>query len=116
MEFEPNDTPEFANYLPDFATYLATISSRNDVDYYTFTLAKRSEYTAFLETSFITSVLNVEVFDSNNVSVGKFEHIGAGIEGFKETLPAGTYYIRVSVKDTSIRWDNNPYFIMGWFD
>ena len=114
FEFEPNDTPEYANYLPDNFSYFASISTRNDVDYYTFTLASRARYVAVIATDHERSVLYAEVFDTNNRSVGRFAFDGK-IELFDTQLQAGTYYIRVSVKDTSIRWDNDPYLISGWY-
>ena len=113
FEFEPNDTPEHANYIPDFFDYMATISTRNDVDYYKFTLAERSEYFAVIIAGFPKSVLNAEVFDESNRSMGKFTFFDDA-EVFNSVLPAGTYYIKVWVKDTSITWDNELYLISGW--
>jgi len=114
FEFEPNNTREHANYMPDFADIFATISDRNDVDYYSFTLASRSEYRALIMTDHFRSVLNAEVFDSDNRSVGRFSFDGM-FDAFNATLPAGTYYIRVSVRDTGIQWNHDHYVISGWF-
>ena len=114
FEFEPNDTREHANYLPDFYDVLATISDRNDVDYYSFTLTSRSEYNAIIITDQPRSVLSAEVFDSENKSVGRFSFDGMA-ETFKATLTAGTYYIRVSAKDAGIQWNNEHYVISGWY-
>ncbi|MCL1905431.1 MAG: trypsin-like peptidase domain-containing protein, partial [Clostridiales bacterium] len=114
FEFEPNDTTEHANYLPNNFIYLATISDKNDVDYYTFTLTKKSDYiAAVVTTGHEKSVLNVEVFDADNKSMGKSRYLD-GYEVFSDTLPAGIYYIKVSVKDTKIDWDNEIYSIKGW--
>ena len=114
FEFEPNNTREFANYIPDSASYFSTISNKNDVDYYTFTLPKTTDYYAILLSDHYGSVLNIEVFDSGNKSVGKFSHNGL-FEAFDVRLPAGTYYIKVSVNNTGITWDNEPYLIAGWY-
>ena len=113
FEFEPNNTPEFANYFPDSATYVSSISNKNDVDYYTFTLQKATDYYAMLISDHFSSALNAEVFDSGNKSVGKFSFNGF-FESFDARLPAGTYYVKVSVKDTGITWDNEPYVLTGW--
>ena len=115
FEFEPNDTPEHANYLPDFFNYLSSISAKDDVDYYTFTLSTKSKYTAVLMSNHDKAVLNAEIFDSDNKSVGRLSWESFAYY-FNGTLPAGTYYIRVSVKDTSIEWDNDLYYISGWYD
>jgi len=114
FEFEPNDTREHANYIPDYYDVLAIMSSKNDVDYYSFTLAERSEYIAYIGTPHERSVLNAEVFDSSNRSVGRFTFDGYD-EAFHATLQAGTYYIRVSAKDVDIQWENMPYIITGWY-
>jgi len=114
FEFEPNDTREHANYIPDFYDIFATISDKNDVDYYSFTLTSRSEYKALIMTEHYKSVLNAEVFDSDNKSVGRFKPDGF-METFSAVLPAGTYYIRVSVKDTGMQWNNERYVISGWY-
>jgi|GEM_PF-1028518 len=113
VEFEPNDDQNHANYLPDSFVYLASISTKNDVDYYTFTLTERQSYTAFIVTGHDKSVLNAEVFDADNKSMGKFKFYDDS-DYFDATLPAGTYYIKVSVKDTKIKWDNDIYSIRGW--
>ena len=113
VEFEPNDDHNHANYLPDSFVYLASISTKNDVDYYTFTLTERQSYTAFIVTGHDKSVLNAEVFDADNKSMGKFKFYDDS-DYFDATLPAGTYYIKVSVKDTKIKWDNDIYSIRGW--
>jgi len=115
LEFEPNDTPEYANYLPDSFGYLSSISTKDDVDYYTFTLNTKAKYTAFLMPFYDKSVLNAEIFDSDNKSVGRLSWNGFA-ESFNGTLPAGTYFIKVSVKDRSIEWDNDLYLISGWTD
>ena len=114
-EFEPNDTPEYANYIPDYYDYIATISTRNDVDYYKFTFSERAECVAVLypTAGYEKSVLNAEVFDSNNRSMGKFSFYDGG-EIFNAVLSAGTYYIKVWVKDTAMAWDNELYFISCW--
>jgi len=114
LEFEPNDTPEHANYLPDYSIYGASISSKSDVDYYTFTLASRSIYIAAVFVNGAKSILNAEIFDSGNKSVGKFSFDGDS-EYFEAWLPAGTYYIRVSAKNADIVWDNVVYAISGWY-
>ena len=111
-EFEPNDNQEHANYLPDAINYIATISTKNDVDYYTFTLTEKQHYVANIETWNEKSVLSGEVFDAENKSVGKFRY-SDDVEIFDETLPAGVYYIKVSVKDTKMTWDNEFYIIKG---
>jgi len=114
LEFEPNNTPEYANYIPDMSTYISSISDKSDVDYYKYTLAAKSEYSAILSTDTPGSVLSAEVFDSNNKSVGKFSFDDdENAEIFEQTLSAGTYYIKVSVKDT--KWDNGTYLITGLF-
>ena len=113
FEFEPNDDPEYANYLPDNFLYEATISTKDDVDYYSFTLTERQTYYAAIFTTHEKSVLRAEVFDADNKSVGTFRY-SDGIEYFGETLPAGTYFIKVSVKDTKMKWDNEFYCIAGW--
>jgi len=113
FEFEPNDTPEYANYMPDFSMYAASISTKNDVDYYSFTLTERSVFFAAIFTSEEKSVLNAEIFDSNNKSVGKLSYDGEA-EYFESRLNAGTYYIKVSAKNVSIDWDNLAYAISGW--
>jgi S1-C subfamily serine protease len=110
LEFEPNDSPEYANYLPDGFHCLATISTKNDEDYYTFTLTERQNYVANIVTFNEKSVLTAEVFNADNKSVGRFRY-SDGIEIFDETLPAGVYYIKVSVKDTKMKWDNEVYYI-----
>jgi hypothetical protein len=113
-EFEPNNTPEYANYLPDYFDYFAEFSSRNDVDYFKFTLTERSSYRAIIVTDYSTSVINAEVFDENNRSVGRFSFDGE-VELFDAVLPAGTYYIRVSLKDNSAMKINDVYYISGWY-
>ena len=112
LEFEPNDTPEFANYIPDSSMYIASISGKNDVDYFTFTLTSSAEYLVFVISEHEKPALNVEVFDSDNKSVGK-SSFAFGFEVFEAKLPAGNYYIRISVKDTSLTWDNESYMIMA---
>ena len=115
LEFEPNDTPEYANYLPDSVTYLSSISSASDVDYYTFTLENDSTYSAYIAMimNSNTSVLNAEVFDTDGNSAGKFEF--GFFEFFEAQLPAGKYFIRVSVEDTGLEWDNESYLISGQY-
>ncbi|MCL2496204.1 MAG: trypsin-like peptidase domain-containing protein, partial [Clostridiales bacterium] len=112
-EFEPNDDLMHANYLPDSYLCIAAISSKDDVDFYTFTLTKRQTYTVVLNTSYDKSVLKFEIFDADNKSVGKNRYID-DTEVFHDTLPAGTYYIKVSVKDTKIKWDDDVYSIGSW--
>lgn len=114
FEFEPNDTLDHANYIPDMFTYYSSISTKNDVDYYKFTLASNAEYSAVIMSDHPGSVFNAEVFDSDNKSIGKFTYGYAG-ESFEKTLPAGTYYIKVTVKDTSIQWNNDSYVISGFY-
>ena len=118
FEFEPNDTPEYANYLPDFSTYISSISSKSDVDYYSFTLADDYAYVAFINTVIDSEALDVEVFDADGESVGRFEeHEGLGVLAFEGELPAGTYFIKVAAKDKGMRWDNELYTISGgWLD
>ena len=113
VEFEPNDTPEYANYLPDTSAYFSSISTAKDVDYYTFTLTKSSVYVALIMTDYSVSVLNAEVFDSNNKSVGKFTFDGY-TEVFESRLGAGTYYIKVSAKSTNMVWFCEPYLVSGF--
>ena len=113
MEFEPNNTPEYANYLPNNFAYISSISTKNDVDYYSFTLTSRSRYFAYIGIDSEKSILNAEVLDSNNKSVGKFSFDEDGFEYINLQLSAGTYYIRVSVKNTGMLWDNEQYLIAG---
>jgi hypothetical protein len=58
------------------------------------------------------SILTAEVFNEENKSVGRFRFYD-GVEIFDETLPAGVYYIKVSVKDTKMKWDNEFYYLKG---
>jgi hypothetical protein len=109
-EFEPNDSQEQANYLPDGFKYFATISTKNDVDYYTFTLTEKQNYVANIVTFNDRSILRAEVLDENNKSVGVFRYTD-DVEIFDETLPAGVYYIKVSIKDTKMKWENEFYII-----
>jgi len=111
MEFEPNDTPEYANYIPIFSTYISSISTSSDVDYYSFTLTARSRFSAVIYVAdFEKSVLNAEIFDSDNKSVGKLS-FSDYYEYIDTRLSAGTYYIKVTTKNAAVSWDNDPYFI-----
>jgi len=112
FEFEPNDVSEYANYIPNYSIYLASISNRSDTDYYSFTLSRRTDYIALISTDYTRSVLNAEVFDANNKSVGRFSFSDRA-ELFSGTLSAGTYYIKVTAKDNSISWNNELYSIIG---
>jgi hypothetical protein len=113
FEFEPNDTAGYANYLPDYTMCFASISKSNDVDYYSFTLSERALFIAVLSTStdYGKSVLNAEVFTADNKSMGKFTY-DDDYDSFATSLAAGNYYIKVSVKDTSMKWDNELYCIL----
>ena len=111
-EFEPNNSQEQANYLPDGFTYFSIISNKDDVDYYTFTLNEKQQYVAIVLAGYEKSVLRAEVFDADNKSMGVFR-FSDETEVFNETLPAGVYYIKVSVRDTKMKWDNELYTITG---
>jgi len=112
LEFEPNDTQHFANYIPDSGMYFATIFDRGDIDHFTFTLTSTSRFIAVVSTDSEKSVLNVEVFDSIGRSVGKSRFVD-GVELFEASLSAGNYYIKISVKDTSMVWDNQFYVVIA---
>ena len=119
-EFEPNNTAEHANYIPDLYMYFATISDKNDVDYYSFTIAEDSTYISTLELfghselEYGETGLYAEVFASDGTSVGKFTS-DDDYDYFEQDLDAGTYYIKVWVKNTSVTWDNDFYAIDGWY-
>ena len=110
-EFEPNNTPEYANYIPNFFGYDATITDSSDVDYYSFTLTQRKTFSALIITNHSKSVLSAEVFDSSNRSVGRFIFTDE-VEIYQATLPAGDYYIKVSPKDQGMNWDNEGYLLL----
>ena len=114
LEFEPNDTPEYANYLPDAYTYISIIATKNDIDYYTFTLADDSTYQAIIFILVESSALGAVVLDADGGEVGAFEY-DESLALFECDLPAGTYYIKVWAKDKSIKWDHEPYLLRGWY-
>ena len=118
FEFEPNDDIEYANYIPDMATYIASASSADDVDYYSFTLTDSYTYIASIKTLDDDALLDAEVFDASGESVGVFEQLDdVEIIAFHGMLPQGTYYIKVQAKDKSMAWKSEVYTISGsWFD
>ena len=118
FEFEPNDSLEHANYIPASSAHFAMLSSSSDVDYYTFTLAERSEFFSLITLTEEKSVLNAEVFNSEGRSMGKYNFVWPsdmpyGAEVFSARLAAGTYHIKVWSKNTGPEWEDKFYAISG---
>ncbi|MDR0571043.1 MAG: trypsin-like peptidase domain-containing protein [Clostridiales Family XIII bacterium] len=117
FEFEPNDSPEHANYLPDYANCYASFSDKNDVDYYTFTIDGRLWYYADIELLGEEKKIKADVFDADNKHMGAFETEYDGCLSFDKILPAGTYYIKVTTNDAGAKWENDLYLISGyWYE
>ena len=140
FEFEPNDDRDYANYLPDFFTFVGSVASRNDVDYYTFTLTDEYDYNAYVSADEDCEGLYAELLDGDGVSIGEFDYYDGELV-FGQTLEPGTYFIKVSVKDagtgksagagtgksagagtgksadtgTGKKWNNVLYVIRGWY-
>ena len=114
IEFEPNDDTGYANYMPNYATYFATVQTKNDVDWYSFTLSETRNYVSFINTSNDKLDIKAEIFNDAGKREGEFEYVALlGMTVFKGDLPAGNYYIKVSAKDANAKIANNLYSISG---
>lgn len=121
-EFEPNDTLEQANYLPNFFAVTGTVSSSSDRDYYKFTLDQESEYVSCITygigSSLTKSSLKCEIFSAEtNKSVGKYTFASSylySMESFSAILDAGDYYIVIEPKSGS-ELENEFYVLEGFY-
>ena len=76
-----------------------TLSPRNDVDYYKFTISTSGSFTVWLTT--LPANYNLAVLNSNGTQIGNSQNSGSQNESVTLDVAAGTYYAKVYPKGTA---------------
>ena len=101
FETEKNDTIETANAISVATDYIGNLYSKNDVDYYTFTLNNTSDVSIKFQHRDISDsnvFWDCTVINENNTEMIKLSSKGSDVNNNSDTvrLSAGTYYVKVN--------------------
>ena len=102
-EFEPNDTPPMANFIPLYGMIIGTLESASDVDYYSFNIYKKGYYGIVVGEIFEENgiTLSCEIINAkDNSVVDKLTYESEyELYGFADDLEVGQYYLRVTAQN-----------------
>lgn len=115
-EFEPNDTPDYANYICRWSNVVGVLANGEDKDYYSFALDGEEQLGIGILGDFNSSDIQGEVFSAaTNQSVGQFAISESGSYlGFHQVLPTGSYYFYLTSKHAGAKSATNSYYFMSY--
>ena len=115
VEFEPNDTPEMANFVPSNGILLGSLSSKADVDYLSLTVYEKGPYAiAVIDAeNDVRESLSCEIINAKtNAAVGQFTYNSEfEVSEFVGHLDVGQYFVKIKMR-TGSSFDNYFYLVM----